>query len=334
MRPSDMLNLITARFKAAIKRPVYIEGSPGIGKTSVPAQAAAQLGIGCMIVHAPLMQPEDTGLPTFAADRESFKFVVNPDMFPLVGSGCPDTGIFIIDELAQADNNIQKILRNLILERVIHGRALKPGWTIVSTGNRVSDRAGANRLLSHMSNSLTRIELEVSLDDWTQWALQNDVKPEVIAFIRFRPALLNMFDANVEINPTPRAWVQGVSAALGTIDAHLEFETFRGDVGEGAAAEFTAFLKIYRKLPSPDAVLLNPKTADVPVDPATVYAICGAMSFRTTKDNFGRVMEYISRLPAEFTVLFVRDVLKRTPAVQESKEFIAWVSGPGAKLLM
>jgi MoxR-like ATPase len=85
------------------------------------------------------------------------------------GTNCPEHGIFLIDELAQADTAAQKILRNLIQEREIHGKKLKEGWSIVTTGNRTVDRAGANRLLSHLSNVLTRVELEVSLDDWTAW---------------------------------------------------------------------------------------------------------------------------------------------------------------------
>src|SRR5690606_37306755 len=152
----------------------------------------------------------------------------------------------LIDELAQADASGQKILANLFQEREIHGHRIKDGWTIVATGNRAQDRAGANRILGHLSNRMTRVELEASLDDWTQWSLANGVKPEVVAFIRFRPELLTNYDAKQEINATPRAWVEGISARLGLIPSELEFSVFSGDVGEGPASEFLAFLKIYK----------------------------------------------------------------------------------------
>ncbi len=58
---------------------------------------------------------------------------------------------------------------------------------MISTGNRQSDRAGANRVLSHLRNRETVLEFETHLDDSTSWMIEHDVRPEVIAFIRFRP---------------------------------------------------------------------------------------------------------------------------------------------------
>lgn len=333
MRPLELKRLIASRHNATIKRPIMIESSPGLGKTQIAAQVAKELGIEFKVIHAPLLQPEDYGFPVISSDRTNVDFIVSTFKFPIEGSECGDFGLFLIDELSQADNSAQKILANLIQEREIHGRKIKKGWTILATGNRTTDRAGANRLLSHLKNRVTTIELEPSLDDWTQWALDNSIKTEVISFIRFRPALLNAFDAQNEINATPRSWAEGVSASLGVIDSQLEFPVFRGDVGEGPAAEFCAFLKIYRDLPSPDVIILNPSGAPVPKDPATLYALCGALASRVSTDNFARLMSYVSRLPAEFGVLFVRDAIRLKPEIQTTKEFIQWASKDGAKLL-
>lgn len=334
MRPIDLMSLIESRFLAGIKRPVHIEGSPGLGKTEIAKQMAERLGVDFKVIHAPLLQPEDYGFPVITADRTDVHFIASKEKFPLERSDCAERGILLIDEIAQADASAQKILRNLILEREIHGQKLKAGWLIITTGNRANDRAGAIKLLSHLSNALTRITLEVSIDDWSQWAFANGVQPEVIAFARFRPNLLNDFDAQRDINATPRAWVQGVSAQLGKINPAHEFIAFAGDVGEGPAAEFTAFLKIFRRLPSPDAILIDPDKVDVPTDPATKYAICGALAHRTTVDNFGRVMKYVARMSPEFGVLFVRDALSRDKDLAVSADFIKWASGPGKKLLL
>lgn len=333
MKPSDLLKLIACRFKAGIKRPLHVESSPGLGKTQIAFQASEELRIGFQAIHAPLLQPEDYGFPVISADKTTVDFVVSKAKFPIEGSDVPETGIFLIDELSQADNSAQKILANLIQEREIHGRRLKPGWTIITTGNKTTDRAGANRLLTHLKNRLTAVELEASLDDWTQWALGHGIKPEVIAFIRFRPELLNAFDPQNEINATPRAWAEGVSMSLGVVDPMLEFAVFKGDVGEGPASEFLGFLKIFRNLPSPDAIIMNPTSEKVPDNPATLYALCGALAHRASDQNFGRLMSYVNRMPPEFGVLFVRDAIRLAPKIQTSKDFISWASKEGAKLL-
>jgi hypothetical protein len=181
--------------------------------------------------------------------------------------------------------------------------------------------------------------LEVSLDDWTQWALKNGVAVEVIAYCRYRPEALNDFNPQNDINATPRAWVQGVSARLGKIDPALEFPVFAGDIGEGRAGEFVGFLRIFRKLPSPDAILLNPAKAPLPElgkdDSAAqvMYALCGALAHRTTATNFAQVMVYVSRMPGEFQSLFVKNVIKAKPEIQTTGDFIAWASTAGARIL-
>lgn len=334
MKPTELMKLIADRHKAGITRPLLVESSPGLGKTQIAAQAAKSLNVGFKAIHAPLLQPEDYGFPVISKERDAVSFVVDREKFPMSDSECPETGILLIDELSQADVAGQKILTNLVHEREIHGMKLKAGWSIVCTGNRTTDRAGANRILSHLGNRVTRVELEPSLDDWTNWALTNEVKPEVIAFIRFRPDLLTDFNPQNDVSATPRAWVDGVSAALGVVDKGAEFEVFKGDVGQGPASEFLGFLKVYRKLPSIDAILLNPKKSDVPKDPATLYAVCAALAHQTAVDNFGRIMQYVMRLPAEFSVLYIRDATTRVPEVTNTKDFVQWAAGPGAKLLV
>lgn len=338
MKPSTIAATLKARFNAHLSgqlhRAAYIEGKPGGGKTQIVGQVARELGVGFMAIHAPLMQPEDYGMPIVNSDRTGVKFVVPTEKFPIEGAAGPDTGFLLIDEVGQADNAGQKILANLVQEREIHGRKLKPGWMIVCTGNPTSSRAGANRLLSHFADRLTTYEYEINLDDWSAWAITNKVSPEVISFIRFRPNLLCDFDPQRDKNATPRGWAEGVSPALGTVPAEAEFETFKGDVGEGAAAEFLAFLKIYRKLPNPDAVLMQPDKADVPTDPATLYALAGAIAARATKTSFERVMTYAKRMPAEFTVLVVRDSIRRDREIPATRAFTEWAATDGAKILL
>jgi hypothetical protein len=334
MRPNEIKNAIKALFQNKLRRAIYLTASPGVGKTEIVGQVASELKIGFKVIHAPLMQPEDYGMPViFGAKRDQLKFIVSEEKFPLVGSDCEESGILFIDELSQADNSCQKILANLIQSREIHGRYIKEGWTIVCAGNRVQDRSGANPMLRQLANRVTQIPLEVSLDDWSAWALDNEVKPEIVSFIRFRPELLNDFNPQREINATPRAWVQGVSDRMGVIPSDLEFQFFAGDVGEGAAAELMAFLRIFRNLPNPDAVLLNPKKAKVPEDAATRYALVGALVARTTPDNFGRALEYVSRMSPEFTVLYVKDAVSKNSEVTATKEFLAWSCKDGSKLL-
>ena len=125
MKPSELKALIKIRHSAGITRPLHIEASPGVGKTEIVGQVASDLDIGFMVIHGPLLQAEDYGMPVISKDKENLHFVVSSEKFPLVGSNCPEKGILLIDDMPQADNNIQKILGNLFQEREIHGKKIK-----------------------------------------------------------------------------------------------------------------------------------------------------------------------------------------------------------------
>lgn len=304
-----------------ITRTLSIEGAPGGGKTTIVHEVAKELDIPCVERHMPTMLVEDFGI-LFPDGTDKLNYRL-PDWFPVKGKA-PEAGILLFDDRNQAGPDLQKVLANICQARNLHGTPMPDGWMVISTGNRQADRAGANRVLSHLRNRETVLELETHLDDWTSWAIDAGVKPEVISFIRFRPGLLHDFDPQRDQNATPRSWVEGVSDVLGQVSSDAEFECFKGAVGEGAAAEFVGFIRIFRKLPNPDAVLLNPKTADVPNDPATLYALTGALAQRATESNFERVCTYAERMPPEFSVLMVSIAARRNPDLANTQAFTKW----------
>lgn len=331
MRPATLLNTMPFLFAQNIVP--MIEGEPGQGKTAITVQAATADGRAVVMCHAPLMQPEDSGLPVVNAARDGVHFVI-PSMFPMEGTDTPDVGHIVVDELSQADNSAQKVWANIFLERTLHGQKLKPGWSMSATGNMAKDRAGANRLLSHLADRVVRIVLEPSLDDSCHYALENGVDPVIVAFWRFKPNMLSAFDAHQDKSPTPRGWVDKVSKIIGNVPAEAEFECIKGSVGEGAAAEFCGFLKMYRKLPNIDALLMDPAKAQVFSEPDICYAIAGAIAHRATPDNFERVMTYAKRMPPEFAVLTIRDAVRKDKSVQNTRAFIDWAMKEGQEVIM
>ena len=321
MRPTLLCE--TLKCLISINRTTAIEGPPGGGKTTAVRTTAEVLNKHYIEKHMPTMMVEDFGVPVLGSAYLTYQI---PDWFPAKGSKYDDGrgGVLCFDDATQAGPDLQKVQANICQARNLHGIPMADNWTVISTGNRQSDRAGANRVLTQLADRQTILEYETHLDDWSSWALTNGVKPEVVAFIRFRPGLLHDFDASRSKNATPRGWVEGVSAVLGVVPAEAEYECFKGAVGEGAAAEFVGFIKIYRKLPNPDAILLNPDTADVPSDPATLYALSGAISSRISSANIDRAVTYLTRCPAEFSVLAMSMAVRRDPGVTGTKGFIDW----------
>lgn len=341
MRPELLSETIMSIYRGN-RRAVMIEGSPGGGKTSLVRATAAKLAgaphtgyngvcevfgentFGYVEKHMPTMLVEDFGIPDVMNNKDLIGYKLF-DWFPAEDrDDIPENGILCFDDRNQCNSDLQKVLANVEQARNLHGVRLKDGWMVVCTGNRQADRAGANKVLSHLNDRETTYTYETHVDDWTKWALDNNVSPELISFIRFKPNMLHDFDPNRDKNPTPRSWVEGVSEMIGQVPQEAEFETFKGGVGEGPAAEFTAFLRIWRKLPNPDVILMNPDTADVPKDPSTLYALAGSLAAKATQANFERVCRYVERMPPEFSVLSVSLAARRDAGLANTAAFAKW----------
>jgi hypothetical protein len=298
------------------EQPVFVWGTSGIGKSAVVHQLAAELGIALRDIRALLLDPVDLrGLPFVGKDGRSQW--ATPDFLPEDGEG-----ILFLDELNAAPAMVQASCYQLVLDRKLGEYTLPEGWAIVAAGNRDSDRAATTRMPTPLRNRFVHLEFEVDLQEWSEWAIRAGLRPEVIAFLRFRPELLNAFDREMNAFPSPRSW-EFVSRILHSKpDQSVEYELLAGAVGAGAGTEFGAFLRTFRELPNIDAILLNPNQEPVPENAAAQYAVASALARCASDTNFDRICLYLNRLPTEFRVLCVRDATLREPAIRSTAGFI------------
>src|SRR6266481_3132637 len=300
------------------QQPTFIWGGPGIGKSAIVRQVATSLEVALQDVRALLLDPVDLrGLPFLGPDGRS-KWAT-PDFLPTEGEG-----ILFLDELNAAPAMVQASCYQLVLDRKLGEYTLPDGWAIVAAGNRDSDRAVTTRMPTPLRNRFVHLEFEVDMQEWCEWAIRAGIRPELIAFLRFRPELLSVFSRDDNAFPSPRSW-EFVSRILNSKpDQSVEHELIAGAVGTGAATEFSAFLKMFRELPNIDAILLNPRTEPVPPEAAAQYAVASALAHSASDTNFDQVHTYLKRMPAEFGVLCVRDATLRTPDIRHTPAYTAW----------
>jgi len=276
------------------------------------------MGVPLKDIRALLLDPVDLrGLPFLGGDHTA-KWAT-PDFLPKDGEG-----ILFLDELNAASAMVQAGCYQLVLDRRLGEYTLPEGWSIIAAGNRETDRAVTTRMPTPLRNRFTHLNFEVDVQEWCEWAIQSAICPEVIAFIRFKPDLLSAFDRDANAFPSPRSW-EFVSRILKSAPARdIEHELFSGTVGDGAATEFSAFLRTFRDLPNIDAILLNPHREPVPDNAAAQYAVASALAHYASDTNFDRVCTYLERMPTEFSVLCVRDASLKQPSVRNTAGYTKW----------
>ena len=317
----DVCTSILRKSPAAVP---FIKGKPGMGKSDACIQIGRNLGIPedrILVVHMNNHDIVDfTGVPSIVDGQTIF----NPTAMFYQFRRSTGPGLIVLEELPQSSIHHQTWAAGFVLERKTATFALDTEVRIVVTGNRVEDRAGAKTLLTHLTNRLYEFEMETSLDDWCEWAMDNGINPQGIAFLRLRPQLLNDFDPNRSVNPTQRSWTQLFTEVPTDLPANLYFAACAAKVGEGAAAEWVSARELVDKMPSVNTIRKNPEIEGVPEEPAIRYALSTALSMTTNSDFFEGDMIYVRRMPREFQMVFITDALRMNPRLQTSKSFKDW----------
>lgn len=337
--PSQLITLLSAAIPQRL--PVLITGAPGVGKSDIVAQAAKLTGAEIILSHPAVADPTDAkGLPWPSTEKGEATFLPFGELARALKATVPT--VWFLDDLGQATPAVQASFMQLILARRVNGHVLPDCVTFVAATNRRADRAGVSGILEPVkSRFATIVELHPDVDSYAQWTFTSGTHvPAVqVAFLRFRPDLLSDFKptADMSNSPMPRTWSSAAKIEALNLPQQVELAAMSGCVGEGPAAEYIAFRRMYQSLTSVDAILLDPKGCKLPSQSNELYATCTALASKATDQNLSRIGIIATRLndagKGEFSVLLMRDCIKRNQKLMYTDAFIRISSGPLGQLI-
>ncbi len=176
--------------------------APGVGKSEMVYQAAAEAGLPCRSLLGTQIAPEDvSGIPRIVGERSVFcpPRMLLPEQ--------PEPFCLFLDELPACAPDVQKAFYSLLLERRLGEHALPAGTWVVAAGNRAQDRALVRSMSSALVNRVTILHLRVDTGEWQDWAARHGVRADVRNFIAHMPdSLMRPVPAEPVPFSTPRAW--------------------------------------------------------------------------------------------------------------------------------
>lgn len=325
MKPSMLASVLPEMF--AIRRPIFIWGKSGIGKSSVVRQVSEQLNLQLRDVRMSQLDSIDLrGFPVPDTKAGTMKWLA-PDFLPTEKD---PAGILFLDEMNAAMPAVQAPSYSLILDRRIGAYRLPDHWNIVAAGNGIGDRGVTHQMAAPLNNRFVHVEMELDHDDWHHQAARDGISVEVRAYMRLKKESLHDFDpvVNPRSFPTPRAWYSADEIykreTLKTKPMAM-LELLKGTVGEGHAASFTGFCRDIAAMPDIDSILLNPDKAKLPGNQSVMHAVMTALADKTSAKNFDRVMKYAERLEPEIQMVFVRSSIAKDDRVCNTKAYQNWV---------
>jgi hypothetical protein len=313
-------------FKA--KRPVFLWGPPGIGKSEVVSEITNELG-GLMIdLRMAQMEPTDLrGIPYYNKDNGRMDWAPPVDLPDAELASKYPVIVLFLDEMNSAPPAVQAAGYQLVLNRRVGKYVLPDNVVIVAAGNRESDKGVTYRMPMPLANRFLHLEMRADFASWQNWAVNAGIHTDVVGYLSFAKNDLYDFDnkSSSRAFATPRSWtfVSQILEDEADTDNDTMFNLVAGAVGEGLAVKFMAHRKVSSKMPNPSDILSG-KVKDLNVkEISAMYSLTTSMcyelrdaienkvdmkKFHTMADNFFNYM--MSNFETELVVMGAKVALK------------------------
>jgi len=240
------------------KRPIFLWGPPGIGKSDIVHQIGAQMNAHVIDVRLSLWEPTDIkGIPYFDSNVSKMVWAPPLELPDEELAAQHENIVLFLDEMNSAAPAVQAAAYQLILNRKVGTYTLPDNVYIVAAGNREADKGVTYRMPAPLANRFVHLEMAVNFDDWFQWAVDNNIHKDVVGYLTFSKKDLYDFDPKSPSRSfaTPRSWSFVSELIEDDLDAGTTTDLVSGAVGEGLAVKFMAHRKVASQMPNPEDIL-------------------------------------------------------------------------------
>ena len=240
------------------KRPIFLWGPPGIGKSDIVHQIADTINAHVIDIRLSLWEPTDIkGIPYFDSNANKMVWGAPAELPDTEMASKHENIVLFLDEMNSAAPAVQAAAYQLILNRRVGQYVLPDNVMIVAAGNREADKGVTYRMPAPLANRFIHLEMSVSFDDWFQWAVTNNIHKDVVGYLTFAKKDLYDFDPKSPSRSfaTPRSWSFVSELLEDDIDENTTTDLVSGAVGEGLAVKFMAHRKVASEMPNPTDIL-------------------------------------------------------------------------------
>lgn len=313
-----------------------VVGSPGLGKSAIVHDIAKQYSLKVIDMRLAQCDPTDLmGFPTIDAGKARYMPMAT---FPLSTDPIPEGfngWLLFLDEFNSAPPSVQAAAYKLVLDRMVGEFHLHEKVAIVCAGNLETDNAIVQSMSTALQTRLVHFEVAVDADEWIDWATESGIDHRITSFIKFKPGQIYTFSPTHtdKTYACPRTWEFASRFIKGQEKVERDLiPMLAGTLSEGVARELVAFCQVYQSLPTIAEITAAPDLIKVPTEPSILFAITGSIAHNAKDSNIEALMVFVSRLPIEFQVVTLREIVRRHKPLLQNSAVQQWITKNATEL--
>lgn len=178
------------------QRPVFLIGPPGVGKTAIMEQIAAELGVGLvsysMTHHTrqsalglPYIVKKDYGGKTYEVTEYTMSEIIGA-VYDLMEETGIKEGILFLDEINCVSETLAPCMLQFLQYKIFGQHRVPDGWIIVTAGNPPEYNKSVRNFDIVTWDRLKRIDVDPDYEVWRDYARTIGIHPAVMTYLSSR----------------------------------------------------------------------------------------------------------------------------------------------------
>ena len=178
------------------QRPIFLMGPPGIGKTAIMEQVAAELGVGMLsysMTHhtrqsalgLPYIEHKTYGDKEYAVSEYTMSEII-ASIYDLMEETGVQEGILFLDEINCVSETLAPIMLQFLQYKVFGRHRVPEGWVVVTAGNPPEYNNSVREFDIVTWDRLKRVDVEPDYDVWKEYAYKTGVHASVLTYLDIR----------------------------------------------------------------------------------------------------------------------------------------------------
>lgn len=244
------------------QRPILLMGPPGIGKTQIMEQIAAETGVGLVaytITHhtrqsaigLPFIEKRTYGGQEFSVTEYTMSEIL-ASVYQLMEKTGLKEGILFLDEINCVSETLAPMMLQFLQCKTFGNQALPEGWTIVAAGNPPEYNKSVRDFDVVTLDRVKRIDVEEDFAVWKEYAYRRGLHGAVISYLDIKKDNFYRIETTVDglQFATARGWEDLSELILAYEKLGLRVD--RNVVGQyiqlpRVAKDFANYLELYYK---------------------------------------------------------------------------------------
>jgi hypothetical protein len=250
------------RIPVVRQRPIFLLGSPGIGKTAIMEQIAQELGI-ALVSYSMTHHTRQSALGLPFITHKSYKgkeydiseytmSEIIASIYEVMENSGIEEGILFLDEINCVSETLAPSMLQFLQYKVFGRHKVPDGWVIVTAGNPPEYNKSVREFDVVTMDRMKLVEVEADYATWKEYALKQGIHNAVITYLDMKKNDFYRVETNVggKSYVTARGWEDLSATMLLCEEEGINVdETLVGQYlhNDRIVKEFSAYYELYNK---------------------------------------------------------------------------------------